>query len=99
MTWKFWRKNYVHINIMEGERLPGQAISSHLQISGDHFENLREIVERYIIPCNRLVRDVTQSGKWSDVDSWEDLQQSLLSEKGGDKSRIPYKFAILPQYP
>jgi len=55
-------------------------------------------VERYIIPCNRLVREVTTSAKWSDCDKWEDLEQQLKDEKTSDKGRIPYRFAILPQY-
>lgn len=62
------------------------------------FENLREIVERYIIPCNRLVREVTNSHKWSDCDKWETLEEQLKDEKAQDKGRIPYRFAILPQY-
>jgi hypothetical protein len=67
-------------------------------ISNESFENLREIVERYIIPCNRLVKEVTHSAKWCDSDRWEDLEQILREEKNSDKGRIPYRFAILPQY-
>jgi choline kinase len=65
-------------------------------ISNEQYDNLREIVERYIIPCNRLVREVTTSAKWSDCDKWEDLEQQLKDEKTSDKGRIPYRFAILP---
>jgi len=74
-------------------------MGSRLVISSDYFENLKEIVERYIIPCNRLVRDVTTFSKWSDFERWEDLEESLREEKTADKGRIPYRLAILPQYP
>lgn len=67
-------------------------------ISTESFENLREIVERYIIPCNRLVRDVTNSPKWSSVERFEDLEETLKNEKNIDRTKIPYRFAILPQY-
>jgi len=67
-------------------------------ISNEQFDNLREIVERYIIPCNRLVREVTTSLKWLDVERWEDLEEALKEEKNNDKGRIPYRFAILSQY-
>lgn len=60
LTWKFWRKHLVHIDIVEAEKTPGAAIGSKLLISNEAFDNLREIVERYIIPCNRLVREVAQ---------------------------------------
>jgi len=98
LTWKFWRKQFVHIDILEMDKAQGSAIGSKLMISNEAYENLREIVERYIIPCNRLVRDVTQSPKWCDLDKWEDLEETLKEEKASDKGRIPYRFAILPQY-
>lgn len=98
LTWKFWRKHFAHIEIHELEKQPGDAIGRRLMISNENFENLREIVERYIIPCNRLVREVKQSVKWCDADCWEDLEQRLKEEKNTDKGRIPYRFAILPQY-
>lgn len=78
--------------------MPGAAIGQRLMISNESYDNLREIVERYIIPCNRLVREVTQSPKWIDVDKWEDLEETLKEEKASDKGRIPYRFTILPQY-
>lgn len=65
-------------------------------ISNEQFDNLREIVERYIIPCNRLVKEVTLSPKWCDAERWEDLEETLKQEKASDKGRIPYRFAILP---
>jgi len=99
LTWKFWKKHFVHIDIAEHDKHPGSAIGSRLVISTDYYENLREIVERYIIPCNRLVRDVIGHAKWSDLDKWEEFEESLKSEKASDKTRIPYRFAILPQYP
>lgn len=99
LTWKFWKKCFVHIDIHEHDKMPGAAIGSRLVISQESFDNLREIVERYIIPCNRLVRDVTRFNKWSDFDEWHDLESALRNEKNADKGRIPYRLAILPSYP
>ncbi len=64
-------------------------------LSNESYDNLREIVERYIIPCNRLVREVTASPKWCDDDTWEKLEETLKDEKSSDRGRIPYRFAIL----
>lgn len=99
LTWKFWRKNFIHLDIIEENKPPGAAIGARLIISNDYFESLREIVERYIIPCNRYVREVVTHTKFLDADSFEDLEARLKEEKKEDPSRIPYRFAILPAYP
>lgn len=98
LTWKFWAKQFVHIDVQEYDKQPGAAIGTRLSISNEYFENLREIVERYIIPCNRLVREVVRSPKWVDTDRWEVVEENLKNEKTADRSRIPYRFVILPQY-
>ena len=85
---------------MERDKQPGAAIGSTLIISNDYyFESLREIVERYIIPCNRLVREVVGHQKFNDAKTFEDLEARLKEEKKDEPSRIPYRFAILPAYP
>jgi len=99
LTWKFWKQHLVHIDIREEDKQPGAAIGQRLVLAGEYYDNLREIVERYIIPCNRLVREVTQSTKWMDCQSWEELEMILKEEKQSDKGRIPYRFSILSQYP
>jgi len=100
LTWKFWKNHFVHIDIIERDKQAGAAIGSTLIISNDYyFESLREIVERYIIPCNRLVREVVGHQKFSDAKTFEDLEARLKEEKKEDPLRIPYRFAILPIYP
>lgn len=99
LTWKFWRKHLVHIDIQEMEKAPGAVIGSKLMISQETFDNLREIVERYIIPCNRLLREVTNHQKFTDADTFEELSEKVLNEKKEDPSKIPYRFGILPAYP
>ena len=90
----------MHIDIIEDKKAPGAVIGSQLKISNDYyFESLREIVERYIIPCNRLVREVVGHQKFSDAKTFEDLEARLKEEKKEEPSRIPYRFAILPLYP
>ena len=60
---------------------------------------MSEIVERYIIPCNRLVREVSSHPKFSDAKTYDQLEQELKMEKREDPARIPYRFSILPTYP
>mmetsp|Transcript_8860 Transcript_8860/g.6192 ORF Transcript_8860/g.6192 Transcript_8860/m.6192 type:complete len:143 (-) Transcript_8860:1415-1843(-) len=99
LTWKFYKKAFVHIDIVEQEKQPGSTIGSRLLISNDMFANLREIVERYIIPCNRLLRDVTSHPKFVEVDGHDELERDIREEKKAEPTRIPYKFTCLPEYP
>ena len=99
LTWKFWKKNFVHIDIQELDKPKGAVIGSRLVISNDQFDSLREIVERYVIPCNRLVRDVIAHTKFVECDTYEELETIIKDEKIEKPTGIPYRFAILRDYP
>ena len=83
LTWKFWDKHYVHIDINERDKKPGDAIGNTLKISNDYyFDSLREVVESYIIPCNRLVREVAGHPKFmKEANKFEELEERLKTEK------------------
>ena len=89
----------VHIDIQEFDKAIGANIGSKLKISDEFYENLQEIVERYITPCNRSLREVTQHPKFMQYKKIEEAQVDLEKEKGDVSTRIPYKFLILDDYP
>jgi transcription elongation factor SPT6 len=100
LTWKFFQNNIVHIDIQEFEKAPGATIGSKLQISREElFENLQEIVERYIAPCNKFVREAAGHLKFVMCNKLEEFEEVLTTEKNQDQARIPYRFTILPDYP
>lgn len=99
LTWKFFETNLVHIDIEEFDKAVGANIGSRLKISSEFYENLQEIVERYITPCNRSLREVTMHPKFSKCTKMEQMQEMLLKEKSEDSSKIPYRFTILDDYP
>lgn len=100
LTWKFFTKNIVHIDIVEHDKALGANIGSKLKIGEETYENLHEIAERYITPCNRLVREVTQHPKFhAACQSLDDLKKLIENEKQEDSARIPYRFAIFEKYP
>jgi len=76
-TWKFYENNIVHLDIVEHNKAPGAQIGSRLSISDDSFENLQEIVERYITPCNRSLREVLQHSKFMKCKVIDELQKVL----------------------
>jgi hypothetical protein len=89
----------VHIDIQELEKPVGASIGQKLAIGDEIFENLQEIIERYINACNRHVKDVINHIKFKNCDTQEELENSLKEEKKSDPNRIPYKLTILPDYP
>ena len=99
LTWKFYENNIVHIDIKESQKAIGANIGSKLTISDETYENLQEIVERYITPCNRSIREVLQHPKFLKASNLDELKKALETEKAEDASRIPYRFTILDKYP
>ena len=81
LTWKFYENNIVHIDIKEDQKPIGANIGSRLTISDETYENLQEIVERYIIPCNRSIREVLQHPKFLKCNGVDDLKKALEQEK------------------
>jgi transcription elongation factor SPT6 len=89
----------VHIDITELEKPVGANIGSRLMISEEPYDNLQEIVERYIVPCNRHLREASNHIKFVACSNVEELEVMLKAEKTEDPNKIPYKITCLPQYP
>lgn len=64
LTWKFWDNCYVHIDVEEHNRGPTDVIGRTLSMQGQPYEGLTDIQERFILPCNKLVRDMVDSPKF-----------------------------------
>jgi len=100
LTWKYYKKTLMHIDIQEIDKQEGAAIGNRLHISNESFDTLREIVERYIIPCNRLLREVTSHAKFCEgIDTYQDLSDLVANEKKANPATIPYRFGVLSAYP
>jgi transcription elongation factor SPT6 len=82
LTWKFYNNNIVHIDIQEFEKAIGASIGSKLQIGKEElFENLQEIVERYVAPCNKFMREAAGHVKFSNCIKLEEFEEILKAEK------------------
>jgi transcription elongation factor SPT6 len=99
LTWKFYKTNIVHIDIKEEQKAPGANIGSKLVISMDSYDNLQEIVDRYILPCNRSLREVTMNPKFFRATNLKEIELALANDKKDNAQQIPYKFSILDEYP
>jgi len=90
----------VHIDILELDKTPGATIGSRLRIGNeDPFENLQEIVERYIAPCNKFMREAASHMKFTTCGKLEEFDEILKAEKNADPARIPYRFTVFEEYP
>lgn len=99
LTWKFFESSIVHIDIQEFDKAVGANIGSTLKISNETYETLQEIVERYITPCNRSLREVIMHAKFLRCKSMDEMKTQLENEKKQDASKIPYRVTILDDYP
>ena len=63
------------------------------------FDNIQEIIERYIIPCNKHLLGAVEHPKFKIFENQQELEAALREEKAQDQNRIPYKLTILPEYP
>ena len=65
LTWLFYTNCFVHIDIKETDKPIGATIGSKLKIGlEEEFEGLQEIIERYIIPCNKALREALSHQKF-----------------------------------
>ena len=99
LTWYFYTNCFIHIDITELDKPIGASIGSKLQIGEEEFDNLVEIIERYIQPCNKCLREAICHNKFKECISVADLEETVKREKDGDATRIPYRFTILDMYP
>lgn len=98
LSWKFFDNTYSHVKIKEEDKQPGMQIGKKLRIGSEDYGSLLEISDRYLKPCELLVRDAINSRKFKKFDSIEEFENKLKEEKA-NKNFTPYLFTILPRYP
>ena len=98
LSWKFFENTYSHIEIQEEDKQPGMLIGKKLRIGNEEFGSLLEITDRYIKPCELLVREAINSRKFKKFDSIEELENKLKEERA-NKNYTPYMFTIISEFP
>lgn len=98
-TWKFYNNTYVHLDISEEQKAPGANIGSLLRISNEEFSTIQEVIDRYILPCAKYVKEAINHAKFLTVSTLKEMEDFLITEKKKDLNIIPYKFCIVPEYP
>lgn len=96
-TWKFYTGVYAHLDIIEEGKPALNMLGTKFKIGEEVYESLQEIIDRYIMPCEKLTKEAISNNKFKD--SQNNIIDLLKREKKSRPSNIPYYFTILEQYP
>uniref|UniRef100_A0A0N4ZX03 SH2 domain-containing protein n=1 Tax=Parastrongyloides trichosuri TaxID=131310 RepID=A0A0N4ZX03_PARTI len=102
VTWKVTDDIYQHVDVLEKNKPQPFSLGRILKIENEEYEDLEEILARYIQPMARFVRFVMEhkcfrEGIFAEEDNR--LQQQLSKEKINNANRIPYFFIPSQKYP
>jgi len=89
ITWKFYDKVFVHINVSEEHKTTKLSIGRVLKIGDEQFEDLNEILARYVEPTVMFTKDVLEFRSFR-AGTLEDISRALQEEKRKAPARIPY---------
>ena len=100
-TWKFYDFVYAHLDIIEEGKPAANMIGKKFRIGTDVFDSLHEIVERYIVPCEKLTKETIVHSKFKDslTGGISFIHSLLRQEKSAMPTTIPYFLTIVPSYP
>lgn len=96
-TWKFYTNVFAHLDIIEEGKPATNMLGTKFKIGDESYDSLQEIIDRYIMPCEKLTKEAIQNPKFKD--NSVNIIQLLKQEKRANPSRIPYYFTITEQYP
>ncbi|CAM6129610.1 unnamed protein product [Calypogeia fissa] len=103
MTLKFFDGLYVHIDIVEGGK-DSRDLTSFLRLGktltiGDEtFEDLDEVIARYIDPLVGYLKEMLRYRKFKRGNKAE-VDEALREEKAKNPMRIPYFFSVCHEHP
>ncbi|EDV22209.1 uncharacterized protein TRIADDRAFT_59208 [Trichoplax adhaerens] len=101
LTWKVLDDIYQHVDIREEGKVNSFSLGHSLRIGNEEYEDLDEILARYVQPMAALTRDIINHRYYYVAGDTEkkELEKLLLSEKKKQPSRIPYHFSASSKYP
>eukprot|EP00163_Fabomonas_tropica_P004195 TRINITY_DN13708_c0_g1_i2.p1 TRINITY_DN13708_c0_g1~~TRINITY_DN13708_c0_g1_i2.p1 ORF type:complete len:1288 (+),score=417.73 TRINITY_DN13708_c0_g1_i2:86-3865(+) len=104
LTWRFTGPADEPIfrhDLIEEDNKPTNNIAglgATLKLAGEEYEDLDEILTRYVEACTELVRELTQQ-KYYRNEALDDVKEMLVAEKRATPNRIPYFVCPAPGKP
>lgn len=89
---------YRHFDIQEKDKPSEARIGQTLIIKEEKYENIDELIARFVDPMNSLVDDVIRYKYYKNV-SKESVEEDLIKQKKEHPSRIPYALHVYSKFP
>ncbi|KAI6199791.1 Suppressor of Ty 6-like protein [Aphelenchoides besseyi] len=102
VTWKVTEGIYQHVPIIEDKKKHAFDLGKELRINNEVFEDLDEILARYVTPLAEYVREVLNHKYFVDSLASEDMneiEEQIRLLKSSQPGRIPYIFTASKTYP
>jgi transcription elongation factor SPT6 len=92
LTWAFRQNVYRHVEIDETEK--------KYKIDEEEYEDLDELLARYVLPMNDLTEDVCRHRKYdAELSDPDQASEKLMALRRAAPSSIPYVLWVDPRYP
>eukprot|EP01114_Cavostelium_apophysatum_P013868 TRINITY_DN3454_c0_g1_i4.p1 TRINITY_DN3454_c0_g1~~TRINITY_DN3454_c0_g1_i4.p1 ORF type:complete len:1553 (-),score=591.00 TRINITY_DN3454_c0_g1_i4:61-4719(-) len=93
ITWKLYDGLYVHYTITEEDKANSRSLGKTLIIGNEKFEDLNEVLARYVEPIVMFSRDLMKFRCFRQG-SVQDVDRMLRDDKSSQPARIPYYIHI-----
>lgn len=100
-SWKVTNDVYQHIDIREEGKENVFSLGQSLWIGNEEFEDLDEIIARYITPMAAYVRDLLNYKYYKDTGGGmkDKAEEILKDEKSKNPNKIHYVMSVAKNYP
>lgn len=102
VTWKVNQNVFQHVDIIEEKKINSFSLGKRLIIDGEEYEDLDEILARYISPMVGYCREVYSHKYYRpelDIENMPQIDSLLLQEQRQAPNKIPYFFICDKRYP
>lgn len=98
LTWKMMDGVYRHFDVEEKNKPSEARIGQTLVIKEEPYENIDEMIARFVDPMNELVDEVLRYKYFKNM-SLEEVHEDLIKQKKAHPSRIPYTLHLYNKFP
>lgn len=99
MTWKVCDGIYQHIDVKEVGKENAFSLGSSLFIGSEEFEDLDEIIARYVNPMASYARDILNYKYFKAMENRQAVDEFLLKEKERSANKIHYLIYPSKEFP
>lgn len=98
LSWKMMDGVYRHFDVEEKNKPSEARIGQTLVIKEEPYENIDEMIARFVDPMNELVDEVLRYKYFKNL-SLEEVHEDLIKQKKAHPSRIPYTLHLYNKFP